>query len=46
METSLYKSDPRFAPNIVKIGEIWGQNQNDVIIFLNYSIKSIVVNVY
>ena len=30
-ETSPYKSDPRFAPNIyiVKMGEIWGRNQND-----------------
>ena len=28
-ETSPYKSDPRFPPNIVKMGEIWGRNQND-----------------
>ena len=29
-ETSPYKSDPRFPPNIlVKMGEILGQNQND-----------------
>ena len=29
-ETSPYKSDPRFPPYIiVKIGEIWGWNQND-----------------
>ena len=29
-ETSMYKSDPRFAPNIiVKMGEIWGRNQSD-----------------
>ena len=31
METSPYKSDPRFPPNIiiVKMGEIWGRNKND-----------------
>ena len=31
-ETSPYKSGPRFPPNItyiVKMGEIWGRNQND-----------------
>ena len=29
-ETSPYKSDPRFPPkHIVKMGEIWGRNQND-----------------
>ena len=32
-ETSPYKSDPRFPQHIVKMGEIWGRNQNDVIIF-------------
>ena len=28
-ETSPYTSDPRFPPNIVKMGEIWGRNQNN-----------------
>ena len=30
-ETSSYKSDPKFPPNIiiVKMGEIWGRNQNE-----------------
>ena len=30
-ETSPYKSDPRFPLNIIiiKMGEIWGRNQND-----------------
>ena len=29
-ETSPNKSDPRFPPNIiVKMGEVWGRNQND-----------------
>ena len=31
-EISPYKSDPSFPPNIlilVKMGEVWGRNQND-----------------
>ena len=48
-ETSPYKSDPRFPPNIiiVKMGEIRGRNQNDKNGYFQYfSIKSYVVDVY